>query len=378
MQEPRQLTYEEKERLVKDFCAAYLRGKKPKAILEQVLELLFGRGDKFSTEREINDGIADFLGEKREFHKLTTRVQKQIGDLKKEMEKQDLTGICLRIEEELSKPRDADSGKSFRLVFEFPLGLARIWHAIVLAGTGLVLFSNNEFIRLPNLSLVEVHGRERELYYVQRSTDDEFVQVPLKSADFKPEHVVSLTGAGEVVAALLIDRLLRSSGTKVTVKRALLANAEELKDQHVIYIGSSFTNRRLREILPVVWAGTSLNYEFKVMGKPPKLGILDVHSRKEYRRESLNKEGSSWVDHAALCFLTDAGAKTAVVLAGTSTWGTQGLAEYLCSPQGNTELNELLSNSVGSFEVLAQVQVANDQPLGCRLLRETFRSSVKE
>jgi hypothetical protein len=142
------------------------------------------------------------------------------------------------------------------------------------------------------------------------------------------------TGTGEVLATYRLASLLTALGAKVQLKRSRLVNADDLRNHDVIFLGSPFDNEVLAEMrLPQ-------RFSFEQPRQPPYLwrGRIVDHGASSGVSYGIERDPQSQViraDYALFDVLPGpAPGRRIVVLAGITTTGTQGAAEFATSADG--------------------------------------------
>jgi hypothetical protein len=157
---------------------------------------------------------------------------------------------------------------------------------------------------------------------------------PSLAAHAGPMHYEdSFTGTGEVLAAYRLATLLTSLGAKVQVKRSRLITVNDLRDHDVVFLGSPFANQVLADMqLPQ-------RYSFEFAQHAPYLWharILDQKSSSTFY--SVERDPQTQViraDYALFDVLPGpAAGRRIMVLAGLTTSGTEGAAEFATSADG--------------------------------------------
>jgi hypothetical protein len=143
-----------------------------------------------------------------------------------------------------------------------------------------------------------------------------------------------LTGTGEVLATYRLASLLTALGAKIQLKRSRLINADDLQNHDVIFLGSPFDNEVLAEMrLPQ-------RFSFEQPTHPPSLwrGQIVDHGASSIVSYGMERDSQSQViraDYAVFDVLPGpAQGRRIVVLAGITTTGTQGAAEFATSADG--------------------------------------------
>ena len=180
------------------------------------------------------------------------------------------------------------------------------------------------------------------------------------------------TGVGEVLAVHDLDHVFSLFQRQVRVKRGSLFSLDDVKNNNLIFIGSPSENLTLLEI-----AGTQ---EF-VFRRPASgsrkgdLAIINVHPQpgesKEFFATPANQPLTE--DYAVIALLHGLNpAQSVIILAGTTTIGTQAAAEFVCTQSTVEELLLRLSVSktgeLRPFEAVIRVKVTRGVPVGTELV----------
>lgn len=180
-----------------------------------------------------------------------------------------------------------------------------------------------------------------------------------------PRLVLSLdtyTGFGEAIGAQRVTDLLRAADQAVTLKRSRTVSAEDLKDHHVVLLGSVWSNE---------WAGKLPSIEdFVITGQAtienrrPRAGEAT-----EYRSQFDAVTGRLLEDYALVTVKPNiSGASVVMVLAGLRSAGTEAAAEYVTSSNHLSDLNARLrtvnsqNNLPRYYQALLKVGVENGIP----------------
>ena len=145
----------------------------------------------------------------------------------------------------------------------------------------------------------------------------------------------SFTGTGEVLATYRLANLLTELGAKVQVKRSRLVSVDDLLNHDVIFLGSPFENQVLADM------HFSRRFSFEQPKAPPYLWrgrIVDHKVPSAGVSYGLERDPQSQViraDYALFDVLPGpAPGRRIIVLAGITTSGTQGAAEFATSADG--------------------------------------------
>jgi hypothetical protein len=211
----------------------------------------------------------------------------------------------------------------------------------------LVVFSNAEFVGRPETGLRyfdPAHDREAAVF----------------------DHY---TGVGEVLSVHQLDEMFHQLGRKVRVKRGRLLNWDDTQGRDVVFLGSPSENLSLRELQ------LGREFRFQTMTTPPRagdLGIVNAHPAADEQPVYFGSKGLPIVEDYALVELAaSASARSILVLAGTTTFGTQAAVEFLCD---EGQMRSLLPQvSVGGgrlapFSALLHVKVQRGVPVETTLV----------
>ncbi len=145
----------------------------------------------------------------------------------------------------------------------------------------------------------------------------------------------SFTGTGEVLATYRLANLLTQLGGKVQVKRCRLVTVDDLRNHDVIFLGSPFENEILADM------HLSQRFSFVEPTQPPLLWhgrIVDHKASASAVSYALERDPQSQViraDYALFDVLPGpAPGRRIMVLAGITTSGTEGAAEFATSADG--------------------------------------------
>ncbi len=212
-----------------------------------------------------------------------------------------------------------------------------------------VVFSNGAFIGRP----------ETGMRYFNATTDS-------------PEKILDhYTGVGEVLAIHELDRIFNLMHREIRVKRGSLLSLDDAKNNNLIFVGSPAENLSLLE-LP-----GSREFVFKRVASGPRkgdLGVLNVHPLPGEPLMFLATSGPPLTDDYATITLTDGltPGRHMLILAGTTTLGTQAAVEFVCRPDSLQQLLQRLGVSdngeVRSFEAVLWVKVTRGVPVETQLL----------
>jgi hypothetical protein len=180
------------------------------------------------------------------------------------------------------------------------------------------------------------------------------------------------TGVGEVLAVHALDTVFRELHEELRVKRGSLFSLDDAKNNDLVFLGSPSENLTLLEI------PTIKDFSFETMHcclQEGRLEIVNHHpaagEEKEYRASPANQPLTE--DYAVIALVE--GLKPSpsmLILAGTTTIGTQAATEYVCE---QNSLNELLSHlgvssaaDLKPFEAVIHARVVRGVPVASDLV----------
>ncbi len=218
-----------------------------------------------------------------------------------------------------------------------------------------VIFSNGAFVGRP----------ETGMRYFDAARD---------SRDLILDHY---TGVGEVLAVHELDHVFALLGRPILVKRGSLLSLDDAKNNNMIFLGSPAENLTLREI------PSTQEFVFHWLTSGPRKGdlaILNMHPQAGEPDAFLATPSNLPLteEYSVIARVREGNpAQSVVILAGTTTIGTQAAAEYICSPQSLQDLlhrlNVTTAVDLKPFEAVLRVKVARGVPVAMELvaLRKT-------
>jgi hypothetical protein len=175
------------------------------------------------------------------------------------------------------------------------------------------------------------------------------------------------TGVGEVLAVHQLDRVFDLFSQQLRVKRGSLFSLDDAKSNDLIFVGSPAENLTLRDL-----PGTQ-EFIFKRIESGPRkgdLGVLNSHPQNGESPIFLATLPKLPVtdDYAVIALVPGIDpTRSVLILAGTTTFGTQAAAEYVCREDSLAELLRRLEVSKAEdmkpFEALLHVKVAHGVPV---------------
>jgi hypothetical protein len=180
------------------------------------------------------------------------------------------------------------------------------------------------------------------------------------------------SGVGEVLAVHELDQVFSMLHRRLRVKRGSLFSLDDVEKNNLIFLGSPSENLTLKEI------PTTRHFVFqRLMDGPRKgdLAIVNVHPEASEGNVFLATPSTSPMtdDYAVVGLLPGLDpARSVIIFAGTTTFGTQAAVEYVTR---ENSLKELLARvgppkdgRLRPFEALLHVKVARGVPVGTDLL----------
>lgn len=223
---------------------------------------------------------------------------------------------------------------------EFASGPAAPW----------VIFSNAAFVGRP----------ETGMRYLDPARD---------SRDLILDHY---TGVGEVLAVHALDQVFNQLKHPILVKRGSLFSLDDAKNNDLIFVGSPAENLTLLDL-----PGSQEFVFRRIESSPHKgdLGIVDVHPEPGQPAVYYPSNPSQPLveDYAIVTLVRGLDpARHVMILAGTTTIGTQAAVEYVCAKDSVEELLRRLALQPGvelkPFEALLRVKVTRGVPVGTQLV----------
>ena len=208
-----------------------------------------------------------------------------------------------------------------------------------------VIFSNANFVGRP----------QTNMRYFNSATD---------SREAVLDHY---TGVGEVLAIHELDRVFGLFNRPLRVKRGALFSLDDVRNNDLIFIGSPAENLTLLEI-----PGTQ-EFVFQRVNSGSRMGdmeVINVHPQAGESQIFLASPTSQSVNEDYAIVALKPGldpTRSMLILAGTTTVGTQAAAEYVCREDSLTELLQRLGVSkageIKPFEALLHVKVTHGVPV---------------
>jgi hypothetical protein len=186
------------------------------------------------------------------------------------------------------------------------------------------------------------------------------------------------TGVGEVLAIHELDQVFGELRHKIRVKRGSLFSLDDAKNNDLIFVGSPSENLTLSD-LP-----SMREFVFQRLNDGPRKGdlaIVSVHPREGEPKAFLASPSGKPIteDYAVVALMPGLNpARSLMVLAGTTTFGTQAAVEFVCRRSSvEALLAQLSASSPGDlkpFEAVVRVKIALGVPVGMELAAVRQRS----
>jgi hypothetical protein len=237
-----------------------------------------------------------------------------------------------------------------------PSPLATFWRPFISGGEEpWVIYSNAAFVGRP----------ETGMRYYNAHQDS-------KAAVY--DHY---TGVGEVLAIHALDEAFGTLGRRILVKRGSLFTLDDVKNNNLIFVGSPSENLSLLDI-----PGTQ-EFVFQRVESGPRQGDLSIVSRHPKPGEASTYLASPsnaplTEDYSVVGLVPGMGSdRYVMILAGTTTFGTQGAVEFVCRRESVEKLLAAIPNSdqgpIRPFEALVRVKIARGVPVGSELVAVRVR-----
>ena len=213
-----------------------------------------------------------------------------------------------------------------------------------------VIFSNGAFIGRPETGLRYFDARH----------------------DSRERILDHYTGVGEVLGVHELDYLFDSLQQRIRIKRGSLLSLDDAKNNNLIFVGSPAENLTLLDI-----PGTQ-EFVFQRPSFGPRRGdlaIVNVHPQAGEANAFFGTPSGVQLteDYSVVALAPGVNpARSVMILAGTTTIGTQAAVEYVCRQDSVAELLRRLGVSKASelppFEALLHVKVVRGVPVETKIL----------
>ena len=147
-------------------------------------------------------------------------------------------------------------------------------------------------------------------------------------------------------------------------------NWDDVKNREVVFLGSPSENLSLREL------SLSREFRFETMKTPPRvgdLGIVNLHPVAGEEPVYFGSKELPITEDYALVEMSAANgtARSVLMLAGTTTFGTQAAVEFMCDEEHESQLLPKLHGDSGHlvpFTALLRVKVQRGVPVETSLV----------
>ncbi|HYT21699.1 MAG TPA: hypothetical protein VEW05_15915 [Candidatus Polarisedimenticolia bacterium] len=180
------------------------------------------------------------------------------------------------------------------------------------------------------------------------------------------------TGVGEVLAVHELDRVFHLLNRELRVKRGSLFSLDDAKKNNLIFVGSPAENLTLRD-LPV-----NRQFVFRRLESGERKGELAVFNVHPQGAEptifaSSPRNAPLSEDYSVIALVPGLDpSQSAMILAGTTTIGTQAAVEFVCREDSVLQLLSRLNVRPGAnlkpFEAVLRVKVARGVPVETSLV----------
>ncbi len=179
------------------------------------------------------------------------------------------------------------------------------------------------------------------------------------------------TGVGEVLAIHALDDVFGTLGRRIRVKRGSLFTLDDVKNNNLVFVGSPSENLSLLDI-----PGTQ-EFVFQRVVSGPRQGDLSIVNKHPKPGESsaylASPSGASLTEDYSVVGLVPGieSGRYVMILAGTTTFGTQGAVEFVCRQESVEKLLREIPGSgapIRPFEALVRVKIARGVPVGTELV----------
>jgi hypothetical protein len=180
------------------------------------------------------------------------------------------------------------------------------------------------------------------------------------------------TGVGEVLAVHALDDAFDTLGRRIRVKRGSLFTLDDVKNNNLIFVGSPSENLSLLDI------PNTQEFVFQRVPSGPRQGDLSIvskHPRPGEAETYLASPSNAPLteDYSVVGLIPGTGSgRYVMILAGTTTFGTQGAVEFVCRPESVEKLLPEIpgpgAGPIKPFEALVRVKIARGVPVETELV----------
>ncbi len=243
-----------------------------------------------------------------------------------------------------------------------PATVRQFWGGFLTSNEVIVAYTNSVFLETETGDLLRFRGgavADRGSRVASEAVRANALNPDLASRAGTVYYEDGFTGTGEVIGVHRLTTLLESLGASVVVKRSRLVSAEDFRNHDVIFLGSPFDNEALAEM------NFPQRFSFVFPKEPPFLWrgeIVDGKEKNGYKVERDPRDQVIRADYALFNVLPGpASGRKIMILAGLTTSGTQGAAEFATSENGLRRVLDVLGKDQKfptHFESLLRVEAA--------------------
>jgi hypothetical protein len=172
------------------------------------------------------------------------------------------------------------------------------------------------------------------------------------------------TGIGEVLGIHALDRTFSMLNRSMRVKRGGLLSLDDVESNDVVYVGSPLENLTLRDVPGLQ------DFQFQILEEGPQAGQGTLVSRAPRPGETrmfLPSPLPLTRDFAVIALVPGLNpSRWSLILAGTSTIGTQGAVEYVCREDTVRDLLGRMGTAGSprpTFEAVIEIQIKGGVPI---------------
>jgi hypothetical protein len=185
------------------------------------------------------------------------------------------------------------------------------------------------------------------------------------SRDSGREVLDFYTGIGEVLGVHALDRTFGTLNRSMRVKRGGLLSLDDVENNDVVYVGSPLENLTLRDVPGLQ------DFQFQILDDGPQSGqgaLVNRAPRQGEPERFLPSPLPLTKDFAVIGLVPGLNpSRWSLILAGTSTIGTQGAVEYVCREDTVRELLARMgpadSGNRPVFEAVIEIQIKGGVPI---------------
>jgi hypothetical protein len=189
------------------------------------------------------------------------------------------------------------------------------------------------------------------------------------SGDAGSQTLDICTGTEEVIAAHELTRLFAAFNKPLSVKMALLFSWDEARERDLIFVGAQLQNQPVRQMPHLEkfdFERGEMNY---ATARRTVRNLTPVGGEPE--EFVVSEDMANWIEYPIVGLLPGtASGHRVLILAGTTTYGTEAASAFLCK---NSTLSDLLKRlncdraPVPPFEALLELDVRSGAPSEARI-----------